>query len=122
MRHQARTVGLGSGDTFEHNGKVLNEALALGIVTEEQLDADRPGAVRTTRTNAKRTGRTDGRATGETDQPHGQGNSAGASRQATQAKTDNERAGIRGTRASAETEARQAQGRVGRQRGRRVRG
>jgi hypothetical protein len=47
----ARTVGLGSGDAFEHNGKVLNEASALGIVTEEQLDAGRPCAVRTTRTS-----------------------------------------------------------------------
>ena len=38
----AKAVGLGSGDTFARNEKVLNDALALGIVTDAQLDADRP--------------------------------------------------------------------------------
>jgi len=38
----ARSVGLGSGDTFERNEKVLDEALELRIVTKEQLAVDRP--------------------------------------------------------------------------------
>ena len=33
----ATTVGLGAGRTFERNEKMLDEALELGVVTQEQL-------------------------------------------------------------------------------------